>query len=270
MSTYVIGDIQGCYDELRKLVEKLEFDPRVDKLILTGDLVNRGPKSLETLRYIKSLGSSAQTVLGNHDLYLLRLAYKNLNVQGKNSVESILKAKDKIDLIEWLRHQPMLIEIDKYIIVHAGIPPTWTIQKTRKKASELEYILQSEICLHIFLENMLGDQPNKWSKYLEGPDRWRCIANYLTRMRFCLKSGAMELTHKGDLDSATERLIPWFSHPKCLIPEDITVLFGHWAALNGISQVKNIIALDTGCVWGNKLTAFCLETGRYTTVKSPF
>ena len=268
MSTYVIGDVQGCFDELMLLIKKLRYNPKHDKLIFTGDLVNRGPKSLETLRYIKSLGKNAQTVLGNHDLYLLSVIYKNKNISGKNTIQDIKNAKDKIDLVEWLRHQPLAIQNNQYIIVHAGIPPKWSIKKTLKKAKELEYILQSNICLHIFLENMYGDLPNKWNKYLEGPDRWRCIANHLTRMRFCLPDGSLDLMHNGSLSTATERLIPWFSHPKSKVPDEQTILFGHWAALKGNSQVKNIIALDTGCVWGGKLTAFCLETGKYTTVSA--
>lgn len=268
MSTYVIGDVQGCYDELIKLEAKLSFDPKKDKLIFAGDLVNRGPKSLETLRHIKSLGLSAQTVLGNHDLFLLKTAYQNKPVTGKNTINDIMNAPDKIELIEWLRHQPMLIQSDHYIITHAGIPPRWSIKKAKKKAKELEYILQTRTTLQLFLENMFGDKPNRWSKYLEGPDRWRCIANFFTRMRFCLPDGSLDLSHKGGLETANNRLIPWFQHPKSKIPEQITILFGHWAALQGYSGTKNIVALDTGCAWGGKLTAICLESGRFTAVRN--
>ena len=265
MATYIIGDIQGCYEELTALLEKIGFTPATDKLIFVGDLVNRGPKSLETLRTIKAMGASAATVLGNHDLYLLHIVYRQGERSNKDTLDDLLAAPDKIDLIEWLRHQPLAIQFDNHLITHAGMPPQWSLGKVTKKARELESILRSSICAHIFLANLFGNEPGKWNKFLEGPGRWRCIANHLTRMRFCRPDGSLVLNASGGLDMASPTLIPWFRHADSRIPADLNVYFGHWAALQGETGADNIIALDTGCVWGNHLTAYCIDNqSRYS------
>jgi len=268
MSTYVIGDVQGCYDELINLIKKIKFNPKKDNLIFAGDLINRGPKSLETLRYIKSLGANTKTVLGNHDLHLINIIYGYNRPSSKDTIQDICKAHDKIELIEWLRHQPILIKKNKHLIVHAGIAPNWSMKKSINRAHELESILRSDTNIHLFLKNMYGNEPDIWDKHLEGSERWRCIANYFTRMRFCLPNGSMDLTQKGDLNTSSKELIPWFDHPKFKISADTKVLFGHWASLKGNSGKKNVIALDTGCVWGGKLMAYCIEEKKYITINA--
>lgn len=257
MSTYAFGDIQGCYDELQALLELIQFDPTRDTLWFAGDLVNRGPKSLETLRFIRSLGKSAVTVLGNHDLHLMACAHGIKKVKG--SLAAILEADDCDELLNWLAQQPLVHHSKSlnYTMVHAGIPPIWSVKKSLKLSSEVESVLQSDQRQHFF-EHMYGDQPDCWDNELSGMTRLRVITNYFTRMRFCNDQGQLELQTKETADKWPEGFKPWFSFDseKHL---GSRIIFGHWAALQGKTESNQFIGLDTGCVWGGSLTAFRLE-----------
>lgn len=266
MSTYAIGDIQGCFDELQKLLEQIQFDSNKDTLWFTGDLINRGPKSLETLRFIKNLGEDHVTVLGNHDLHLLAVHYGARKVQKGDTFDEILSAHDKLNIIEWLRHRPML-HYDKnlnYTLVHAGLAPMWTLQQARSLANEVEVALRGDAPEH-FLKHMYGNTPDLWIDNLSGTDRLRVITNYLTRLRFCYADGRIDLTYKGEITGKPKDLIPWFDVPDRANAE-VNIIFGHWAALNGKTTLPHLFALDTGCVWGNCLTALRIEDGLRFTV----
>ncbi|WP_286239848.1 symmetrical bis(5'-nucleosyl)-tetraphosphatase [Neptuniibacter halophilus] len=260
MATYAIGDIQGCFDEFMALLEKIRFSAD-DRLWIAGDLVNRGPKSLETLRFIKQLGDQCSCVLGNHDLHLLALYYGTSPVKRSDTLTPILEAEDRHELMDWLRRQKLLV-LDKeqqVAMVHAGIPPCWTIRKARKYAKEVEQTLQSDQ-IHAFLGNMYGNQPDHWDSDLRGWERLRLITNYLTRMRFCSDQGRLDFSAKGPLSSQPAGYSPWFKLPrKDPQEQSIRILFGHWAALEGEAEAENVFALDTGCVWGNRLTALRLD-----------
>lgn len=267
MSTYAIGDIQGCFSELQKLLEKIHFDPAKDNLWFTGDLVNRGLQSLEVLRFVKQLGDQHVTVLGNHDLHLLAVFYGLRQVSQHDTLSSILTAPDKDELIDWLRQKPLL-HYDKklkFVMSHAGLAPFWTIDKARQLALEVEHVLASHDPAH-FLSHLYGNEPDYWRDDLSGMDRLRCIINYLTRMRFCHRDGRLELSYKGEIASKPKDLLPWFDVPGRVNVND-KIIFGHWAALNGKTPAANLYALDTGCVWGNCLTALCLEDEKRYSVK---
>jgi bis(5'-nucleosyl)-tetraphosphatase (symmetrical) len=259
MSTYAIGDIQGCFTPLQKLLDKIHFDPAQDKLWLTGDLVNRGPESLQALRFIKNLGKSAQIVLGNHDLHLLAMSYEMHPGWREDTVAEILNAPDRKELMDWLRHQPLLHHDEKlgFTMVHAGLASSWDLQTARELAHEVEKVLQSENAKDFF-QHMYGNLPDQWDPQLKSFDRLRCITNFFTRARFCHADGRLELESKGKINSSD--LTPWFNvSPRA--NENLKIIFGHWAALGGVTNVPNAIALDTGCVWGFCLTAMRLEDG---------
>ena len=263
MSTYVIGDVQGCYDELQDLLSFVQFNKEEDNVWFTGDLVNRGPKSLETLRFIKGLGDNAKTVLGNHDLYFLSVAHR-IKTTEDASLNAILSAPDAKELIDWLTQQPLMYYDKRYhsILVHAGIAPAWDREMALSHAKEVESVLQSDKIAG-FLENMYGDEPSMWSEDLEGWERLRCITNHFTRMRYCDHDGKLNLTEKGS--HAPEDCIPWYTAPHRKI--DDLILFGHWASL--VNQHENrevkpgIFALDTGCVWGKRLSALRLDENKF-------
>ncbi len=262
MTDYVVGDIQGCYSDLRRLLDKAGFDPDHDTLWAAGDLVNRGPESLETLRYLKSLKKHCIAVLGNHDLHLLAVAHGVRDAKHSDTIDDILAAKDRDKLLDWVRHRP-LVHYDKSLktlMVHAGIPPIWDLDQTRERARELEKVLQSKKCGE-FLENMYGNSPDRWSGKLKGWDRLRLIANYFTRMRFCQADGTLDLETKSGLSTPVDGFAPWFDQPSRL-PGKLNIVFGHWAALEGETGMKRIHALDTGCVWGNRLTLMRLTDFR--------
>lgn len=259
MPTYAIGDIQGCFKELQLLLSHIQFNPNQDTLWFAGDLVNRGYHSLEVLRFIKALGSNHHSVLGNHDLHLIAIAYGKRKLRKEDTLEEILAAKDCHDLIEWLRHRPLL-HYDanlSYVMTHAGLGPLWRLEKAMQLAKEVETVLQSD-APSALLENMYGNEPSQWRDDLSGIDRLRCIINYFTRMRFCYADGRLDLTYQGDVAHKPRDLIPWFeiSNRK---NKNEKIIFGHWAALNGETHVRNLYPLDTGCVWGNSLTALRLE-----------
>lgn len=260
MATYAIGDIQGCYDSLVSLLDHCAFDPAQDRLWLVGDLVNRGPKSLETLRLIKSLGKAALTVLGNHDLYLLMVAEGGAKFRGKDdTIQSVLDAPDAAELLDWLRHQPLCYTEEEFCLVHAGLLPQWTIARARELSLEVEAVLQGPDYRE-FILNLWGSEPAGWSDDLSGWARLRVIVNAMTRMRFCTSDGIMEFKAKGKLANAPAGHFPWFELPNRR-SADAVLVTGHWSAL-GLKVTPNLLALDSGCLWGGHLTALRLEDRR--------
>jgi len=261
MAEYAIGDLQGCYDPFRRLLDKLDFDPASDKLWLTGDLVNRGPKSRKTLKFVRSLGESVITVLGNHDLHLLALAHDVRVTSNRfDSLYKILGHDDGDELIDWLRHRPLACYSKPLntLMVHAGIPPTWTVNKTLARAAEVEARLRQDD-YEDFLHHMYGNEPAKWSGKLAGEARLRFIVNALTRMRMLNGRGEIDFTHTGPPKRAAKGLVPWFEMPEARW-RGTRIVFGHWSAL-GLVVSDELIAVDTGCVWGRQLTAVRL-TGK--------
>jgi bis(5'-nucleosyl)-tetraphosphatase (symmetrical) len=257
MATYAIGDIQGCYDSLQNLLAACDFDPARDRLWLVGDLVNRGPKSLETLRLIRSFGDAALTVLGNHDLYLLMVAEGGAKFRGKDdTIQMVLDAPDAGELLAWLRRQPLCHTEGEFCLVHAGLLPQWTAACARELAREVEDMLQGPR-FHEFILNLWGSEPASWSDDLTGWPRLRVIVNAMTRMRFCTRQGAMEFKTKGKLANAPKGYVPWFDLPDRQSAESVLVT-GHWSAL-GLKITPNLLALDSGCLWGGHLTAVRLQ-----------
>ena len=248
---YAVGDIQGCGPSLKALIKKL---PKKSNLIFLGDLVNRGPDSLGALRQLKSLQESgrAECILGNHDLHLLAIDAGLRKTKGLDTVDAILQAPDRRELINWIRKRPMALSNGKVLTVHAGVLPQWDLQQTIECAQEVEKALRSKSYKE-FLANMYGNTPNKWSNSLKGYERLRVITNALTRMRFCTPSGQMEFESKEGLGSGPKGFMPWFNTPKRKT-KDALIYFGHWSTL-GLLRRNNVIGLDTGCVWGGKLTA---------------
>ncbi|MCE4937031.1 bis(5'-nucleosyl)-tetraphosphatase (symmetrical) ApaH [Aliivibrio fischeri] len=268
MATYFVGDIQGCLDELLLLLEHVEFNREKDQLWLTGDLVARGPKSLETLRFVKSLGNAAITILGNHDLHLLAVSQGISRVKEKDKTAPIFTAPDSEDLLTWLRHQPLLAVHSEYDIVmtHAGIPPQWDMPTAIECAREVESILLSDKWVWL-LENMYENHPDTWDVTLSGIERYRYIINAFTRMRFCHLDGRLDMECKlPPQDINSDELVPWFELENRL-PLSHKVIFGHWAALMG-HEGNNVIALDTGCVWGEYMTMYRIDDGKYFTQKA--
>lgn len=260
MSTYAIGDIQGCDDEFARLLDRLRFDPQRDRVWLVGDLVNRGPKSLAALRRVRSLGEAAIVVLGNHDLHLLALAYSNSESRkSKDTLDDILTAPDRDELLAWLRTRPMLHhdEALNYTMVHAGFAPQWDLAQAQRCANELEGQLRDEHACRALFENMYGDRPNRWSDGLSGFERLRFITNCFTRLRFCRADGTLELKYKGRIDQAPADLYPWFRVPNRRTA-GLRIVCGHWSAL-GFHRENGVMSIDTGCVWGQQLCAVDLE-----------
>lgn len=258
MSTYAIGDIQGCFDEFMALLEKINFNPKTDHLLLAGDLVNRGPKSLETLRFIIKNQNAISAVLGNHDFYLLNRAFGIEQKEKQDTLDKILQAKDKIDLIEYLRHLPLIVEHKNHILTHAGLCPLWSVNQAKSYSLEVSNILQSENYI-LFLKNLYGNHPDLWDDNLKGYDRLRLIVNYFTRMRFCYANGQLELQSKAPPSQAPKNTYPWFEIKNPYLKDEV-LLFGHWAASNGHTGKENIIGIDYGCVWGGKLMSYKIET----------
>ncbi|EKD72398.1 MAG: hypothetical protein ACD_45C00684G0006 [uncultured bacterium] len=259
MTTYAIGDVQGCFSALEKLLQKIHFDARKDTLWFTGDLVNRGSQSLEAIRFVKSLGESQRMVLGNHDLHLLALAHQAHLGWRDDTLTDILTAPDREELIDWLLQQPLFyydVSLG-YAMVHAGLASAWNLAIAKRLAKEVEDILQSER-RYEFFQHMYGNNPNQWNDKLQGWNRIRCIVNYFTRARFCHSDGSLELSTKENISAEETNLIPWFNVPE-RASADLKIIFGHWAALGGITHTPNVFALDTGCVWGFCLTAMRLE-----------
>lgn len=255
MAIYAIGDIQGCFDELSRLLDILSFNEHSDQLWFTGDLVNRGPKSLETLRFVKSLGTAAITVLGNHDMHLLAASCAEKSNNKKDTLNQVLEASDRDELVDWLRHRPLFHFNDDFCLVHAGLPPQWDFQLTQKMALFAEAALKSPD-YRVFLKQMYGDKPNLWSANLKGVGKLRFIINCFTRMRYCDAGGRLDFVNDGPLGSQPNNLFPWFEAPNRK-NADMRVIFGHWSTL-GYYQGSNCYAIDTGCLWGGQLTALKL------------
>ena len=260
MPTYAIGDIQGCCDEFELLLDRIRFDPASDQLWLVGDLVNRGPRSADVPRKIKALGESAVTVLGNHDLHLLAVALSpNEKIKQKDTLDDVLKAPDRDELLEWLRHRPMLHHDARlgYTMLHAGLPPQWDLATAQACARELEDALRDIDVAKELFAHMYGDQPNRWSPDLKGYDRLRFTTNCLTRLRFCRADGTLNLKYKGALDQAPPDLFAWFRAPQRR-SRDLRIVCGHWSAL-GYHDGDGVLSIDTGCVWGSQLCAVRLD-----------
>jgi bis(5'-nucleosyl)-tetraphosphatase (symmetrical) len=263
MATYAIGDIQGCLESLQCLLKKIDFNPACDRLWLAGDLINRGPDSLATLRFLYSLRDSINIVLGNHDLHFLAVALGVRPAGQYDTLSELLVAEDSAQFIHWLRQQK-LVHYDEqlgFAMVHAGIPPQWDIHQALAYSREVEAVLQSHYAQD-FLANMYGNSPKRWKNKLIGHDRMRMITNYFTRMRFCTRDGELELQTKESAAAAPLGYAPWFSFAERKT-QGYKLVFGHWAALEGQTGVANVYALDTGCVWGGALTALRLEDERY-------
>lgn len=256
MALYAIGDVQGCFDELRVLLTKIDFDKRTDRLWFTGDLVNRGPKSLETLRYIKSLGDAAITVLGNHDLHLLALHITGKPAKNDETLKPILDAPDRSELMDWLRHRPLIHTEKNFCLVHAGLPPNWKIEMAVSNAKQVERVLRCESAREYF-DHMYGDSPKKWSESLGKWEKLRFITNCLTRMRYCDAAGNINLTEKGHPKDTDSSLIPWFEYPDRQ-NNNVDIVFGHWSTL-GFCVKPGIYGIDTGCLWGGELSAIRLD-----------
>ncbi len=267
MAIYAVGDIQGCYDPLRHLLDKAGFEPGKDALWSVGDFINRGPKSLETLRFLKSLGRSFTGVLGNHDLHFLA-AWSGAQKEGKfQTLRPLLEAPDCDELAEWMRGCPLAHRATvateagdaDVLIVHAGIAPGWTFDQTLARAAEAEGALRAAD-FRAYLKGMYGDEPDTFSEALRGVERLRVITNVLTRLRFCTADGKLDLNNKDDAATATPGFKPWFAFQQ-LAPTQ-KILFGHWAMLDGRTGRADVIGLDTGCVWGRALTLLRLDDGR--------
>lgn len=256
MATYAVGDIQGCYHELEQMLRLMQFDIKKDKLWLVGDLVNRGADSLAVLRLVKAMGDAAITVLGNHDLHLLAVAAGVAELHHSDTLDEILAAPDRDELLTWLRQQRMLHVQDNFVLLHAGLLPGWTVQQAQSVAHEVEQALRGADYIP-FLEKMYGNTPHHWDDALTGYNRLRVITNALTRMRICTVHGEMQFKFKGEAGDVPEGYLPWFDVPQRASAE-ATVVFGHWSAL-GLLVKPNVIALDTGCLWGGNLTAIRLE-----------
>lgn len=253
MALYLIGDIQGCYSELRTLLDKIAFDPKKDQLWAVGDIIARGNDSLATIRYLKSLGDSFNMVLGNHDLHLLAVYHGLKKVNKLDKLEALLAAPDLPEIVDWLRKKPLLLQIpnEKAFVSHAGISPQWTIKTAIKSAKFAEKKLQSKKYIH-WLTCMYGEQPNNWHNVETKEEKFRFIINTFTRMRFCFTDGTLEFKSKHNVNNDNKDLVPWFNLSTEL--KKNSWVFGHWASLLGKCNNKNTYALDTGCVWGNHLT----------------
>lgn len=257
---YAIGDVQGCYEPLLRLLEHIDFDEKSDRLWFVGDLVNRGLQSLEVLRFIQSLPIQPRITLGNHDLHLLsRLFNPSARKNQDDTLQAILAASDGEALGHWLRKQSILYHDESLNIVmcHAGIAPLWDLSVATMCAKALEAVLQGEHYKD-YLSHMYGNTPDYWSPTLSGMDRLRCITNYFTRMRFCDANGRLLLGYKGTINAAPMGIFPWYAVPNRPVI-NAEIVFGHWAALMGRCPISGIHAIDTGCLWGGKLTALRLQ-----------
>ena len=263
MARYAVGDLHGCLKPLLCLLDEAAFNPAKDELWLVGDLVNRGPDSLETLRHLYRIQDSVKITLGNHDLHCLALA-RGVTEKGRHpSLEALLNAPELDKLMDWLQQQSLVLRSDdgRYLMSHAGIPPLWSTQQALALSAELESTLRNPAQTAQFFRHMYGNTPTLWRDDLKGTDRLRCITNYLTRMRICSEQGELELTFKGAKKDIPAPYRPWFEWPQP--PRTEIQLFCHWAALEGHTGSADIIALDSGCVWGRHMTLLNMESGEY-------
>ncbi|MCC5867945.1 MAG: symmetrical bis(5'-nucleosyl)-tetraphosphatase [Gammaproteobacteria bacterium] len=268
MATWAIGDLQGCHAPLMRLIDRIDFDPAKHRLWLVGDLVNRGPDSLEVLRWVRAQGDAVCTVLGNHDLHLLARASTRTTLRARDTLDAVLQASDADELIDWLRHRPLAsfdASLDA-LLVHAGIPPGWDVETTLGEARRVEEVLRGSDWRDL-MAVLYGDKPDRWSPALSGYNRLRFTINALTRMRFCRRDGSLDMKAKGPPGSQTPGLVPWFEHPQAAWGAT-RVVVGHWSAL-GCTRRANLVTLDTGCYWGRSLTALRLDQADAQPVSEP-
>lgn len=258
MATYAIGDIQGCYQSLQKLLNKIDFNPSKDRLWIVGDLINRGPESLKTLQYLYEFRDQVQCVLGNHDLHFLAVESGVRSATKKDTFDEILHAPERKKLVKWLKKQPLFYYNEQlnFAMAHAGVLPQWTIKQAQKLSKEVSDFVNSKKSEQFFAA-MYGDTPHTWSTRLKGLPRLRFITNCFTRMRYCFSDGALDLTQKVPIGQHPAMLQPWFKLRKR--PLGCQLVFGHWASLQGHCEAKDVYAIDTGCVWGGELTALRLD-----------
>lgn len=256
MSTYAIGDLQGCFFSFQDLLKKIQFNPVHDRLWFVGDLINRGPGSLDVMRWMLEHQSSVVTVLGNHDLHTLVVAEGFVSAHRSDTIQSLLDAPDAPELLRWLRHQPLVHFEHGYLMVHAGLLPEWTVDQAMALGAEVHLALQAPNYRE-FLQHMYGNDPKRWDDGLNGWDRLRVITNAMTRLRICSADGEMEFKFKGELQNIPDGYQPWFelSHRASV---NTPIVFGHWSAL-GLQHKNNVYSLDTGCLWGGHLSAMRLE-----------
>ncbi len=269
MSMYLIGDVQGCDAPLGRLLRKIDFSPSRDKIFFLGDLVNRGPESAATLRRIMSLGSSARSVLGNHDLHLLAVAHGVKKTGKGDTIDDILNAPDREEMLSWLASQSMGIledtPIGKLLMVHAGVLPAWTAEQVVSLGKEVHDAMKADPAS--FFSSMYGNKPNQWTDSLDGDDRLRVVVNALTRIRLCHADGSMDFSVKEGAAKAPAGMTPWFDLPDRRTA-DVTVAFGHWSTL-GLQLRDNLVSLDTGCIWGGCLSALKIDSGGKTSSPAP-
>lgn len=257
MAIYIVGDIQGCALPLRRLLDSVRFDPSEDELWSVGDLINRGPDNLGVLRFVRSLGSRFRGVLGNHDLNFLAVHHGLRQPKPADTLSDLLAASDREELVTWLRGLPLAFYEQQTLVVHAGVPPRWTLEQTLQRAAEVHHTLLSDDYCE-FLRNMYGNTPLAFSEELRGWARLRTIVNALTRMRFCSPEGYLDFANKAGPERPPVGMLPWYAHPNRSL-EKTTIAFGHWATLDGQLCERYLVALDTGCVWGRRLTCLRLE-----------
>jgi bis(5'-nucleosyl)-tetraphosphatase (symmetrical) len=266
MALYAIGDLQGCSDPLKRILDAIHFDSSRDRLWFVGDLVNRGPDSLGCLRFVKSLGDVAVAVLGNHDFHLLCSAEALVQARPRDALGDVLEAPDREELLDWLRHRPLMHVEGDYAMVHAGLLPEWTVPKARELAGEVEAELQGPRWRR-FLAHLYGNEPDRWRDDLAGYERLRAIVNAMARLRVCSPEGRMDLKFHGEPGEHLGRRVPWFRMPGRASTTH-TVVCGHWSAL-GLHMGDGVLALDTGCVWGGCLTAIRLGDRRLYQARCP-
>jgi bis(5'-nucleosyl)-tetraphosphatase (symmetrical) len=266
MTVYAIGDVQGCHQQVLTLIDKIRAATPDARFVFVGDLVNRGPRSLEMLRYLRGMGGRAKVVLGNHDLHLLALANGIRKPHKSDTLEAILEAPDRRELLDWLRYQPLALMESGHLIVHAGVVPQWTVEQTLSLAQEVADQLRSPNWLD-FMQHMYGNTPERWDDTLQGADRLRCIINALTRIRYCRADGTMEFTSTESSEDSVEGYMRWFDVPGRKTAGR-PIVFGHWSTL-GLTLRDDLIGLDTGCVWGGRLTAVNLQDHSIVQVSCP-
>lgn len=268
MANYVVGDIQGCYSGLRQLLDKIKFDPSHDKLWAVGDLVARGPDSLDTLTFLHSLGDAFETVLGNHDLHFLAILGHIKEAKKSDFLGPLLRSDNAMELATWLRTKPLAVRINKHTLLsHAGLYPQWSFKKAVKLSEEVSEVLRGPNYT-MLLASMYGSEPTSWNGELEGMSRLRFIINAFTRMRYLKNQRVLEFETKSAPNKYNTSLQPWFSINNVKLKKSQRVIFGHWATLLGKTHSDQFIGLDTGYVWGNTLTAYCLETHQRNSVQN--
>ena len=263
---YLVGDLQGCCKPLERLLQTIDFSPSRDQLYVLGDLVNRGPDSLGVLQRLRSLEGAATCLLGNHDLHLLAVAHGVRKPHRSDTLDPILNAADRDDWLNWLRQQNLAVHAHGWLMVHAGVVPQWDAAQTVALAGEVEAMLRSPD-VGAFLTTMYGNEPARWDERLQGVDRWRCVVNSLTRLRFCAADGTMEFATKEGAGGAPEGYLPWFEVPGRRT-QGTPVAFGHWSTLGLISR-DDLLALDTGCIWGGHLTAVRVDGATREVIQIP-